>query len=329
MTGSCVVVFIRETTLTVVRSLGRAFLCQSVFRRQLCQLGAPSRPSLAARSLAPKPTTMDEASLLAAVRELKLEQPLQTAKEVFATLTAAGKTVELSAVKKACGKVTKALENEPTPPTAADSSDSKLPPLVSPPTGSVAFLRCHTCQVRTNKARVCGGCHAVCYCSSACQKADASHAVECDACKRHMATDVRVALPGAAWLEAAMGHRCELSTCELLEAMGAHQAEAYRLLCGCALPSAQHRYVVASIPAPEAEAEVAAVAGGAVTGATAPFARVPWSWASYYEGRAGQLPPASPLAPQHGQKAAARSRQCGPPTASEAPTACSGLPLWA
>ena len=161
---------------------------------------------------------MDDASLLTAVRQLKLEHAASsstphTAKDVFAALMAAGKNVDLTAVKKACRTVTKALENEPTPPTSSGSSSSEavLPPLVSPPTGSIAFLRCHTCQVRLpHKARVCGGCHAVCYCSSACQKADASHAVECDACKRHMATDVRVHLPGAAWLEAAMGHRCVL-----------------------------------------------------------------------------------------------------------------------
>ena len=244
---------------------------------------------------------MDEASLLAAVRQLKLEHAASssTAKEVFAALTAAGKEVDLTAVKKACRMVNKALESEPTPPSASGSSEAKLPPLVSPPSGSVAFLRCLTCQVRVpHKAKVCGGCHAVCYCGPTCQKADASHAVECDACKRHMATDVRVTLPGAGWLEAAMGHRCELSSCELYESVGAHETEAYRLLCGCVLPSAQHRYVIASIPAPEAEAEIAGEAAVTATeAAIVPFACVPRSWAAYYEGRAAQLLPASPLAP--------------------------------
>ena len=264
---------------------------------------------------------MDEASLLAAVRQLKLEHATSsnTAKEVFAALTAAGKEVELTAVKKACRMVTKALENEPTPPTASGPSEAKLPPLVSPPTGSVAFLRCLTCQVRVpHKAKVCGGCLAVCYCGPTCQKADASHAVECDACKRHMATDVRVTLPGAGWLEAAMGHRCELSSCELYESVGAHEADAYRLLCGCVFPSAQHRYVVASIPAPEAEAEVSGDAAVTATEVAVPLACVPRSWAAYYEGRAAQLPTASPLAPQHGRNAPARSspsRQ--PPTFQE------------
>ena len=247
---------------------------------------------------------MDEASLLAAVRQLKLEHAASsstphTAKEVFAALTTAGKEVDLTAVKKACRMVNKALESEPTPPSASGSSEAKLPPLVSPPSGSVAFLRCLTCQVRVpHKAKVCGGCHAVCYCGPTCQKADASHAVECDACKRHMATDVRVTLPGAGWLEAAMGHRCELSSCELYESVGAHETEAYRLLCGCVLPSAQHRYVIASIPAPEAEAEIAGEAAVTATeAAIVPFACVPRSWAAYYEGRAAQLLPASPLAP--------------------------------
>ena len=247
---------------------------------------------------------MDEASLLAAVRQLKLEHATSskphTAKEIFAALTAAGKEVELTAVKKACRTVTKALENEPT---ASGPSEAKLPPLVSPPTGSVAFLRCLTCQVRVpHKAKVCGGCYGVCYCSPTCQRADASHAVECDACKRHMATDVRVTLPGAGWLEAAMGHRCELSSCELYESVGAHEADAYRLLCGCVLPPAQHRYLVASIPAPDAEAEIAGDAA-----VTATEVAVPRSWGDYYEGRAAQLPSTSPLVPQHGRNAPARS----------------------
>ena len=267
--------------------------------------------------------TMDEVSLLAAVRQLKLEHAASsstphTAKEVFAALTAAGQEVELTAVKKACRTATKALENEPTPPTASGPSEAKLPPLVSPPTGSVAFLRCLTCQVRVpHKAKVCGGCHAVCYCGPTCQKADASHAVECVAFKRHMATDVRVILPGAVWLEAAMGHRCELSSCELYESVGAHEAEAYRLLCGCVLPSAQHRYVVASIPAPEAEAEFVGEASVTATEAAntpVPVACVPRSWAAYYEGRAAQLLTASPLAPQNGRNAPARSSPWQPPT---------------
>ena len=104
---------------------------------------------------------------------------------------------------------TKALEKEPPPPQTAPC-ETALPALVSPlATGPVAFLRCHTCQKRTHKAKVCGGCLAVCYCSVACQAADASHAAECEACKRHMATDVRVTLRGSPrWLHAAMGHRC-------------------------------------------------------------------------------------------------------------------------
>lgn len=158
--------------------------------------------------------TMDEVSLLAAIRQLKIEQPSLTAKEVFAALTEAGQELydaplQLSAVKKACGKVTKAMEKEPPPPQTAPC-ETALPALVSPlATGPVAFLRCHTCQKRTHKAKVCGGCLAVCYCSVACQAADASHAAECEACKRHMATDVRVTLRGSPrWLHAAMGHRC-------------------------------------------------------------------------------------------------------------------------
>ena len=50
------------------------------------------------------------------------------------------------------------------------------------------------------------------------------------------------------------------------------QAEAYRLLCGCAMPSAQHRYVVESIRAPEA-AEAAVEAAEAAAEAAAAAAK--------------------------------------------------------
>ena len=62
---------------------------------------------------------MDEESLMLAVRRLKIENPKSTAKEVFDALDSEGANVELSVVKKACGKVTKALAKEPPPVPAA------------------------------------------------------------------------------------------------------------------------------------------------------------------------------------------------------------------
>ena len=65
-----------------------------------------------------------------AVRALKLEHPELTVKEVHAELETAGQVVELSAVKKACSKVTKQLAQEmprlpPVPlPTAIPVSEA-------------------------------------------------------------------------------------------------------------------------------------------------------------------------------------------------------------
>jgi len=243
----------------------------------------------------------------AAVRALKLEHPDYSIKEMFAALEAAGESVELSAVKKANSKVSKALAKEaaatppppPPPPAVPEAANSarkarkamkagilpeqKCVALAIPPAESITFLRCYSCEkpVHSSDVQVCGGCYSVCYCSQTCQLADASHVDECAAAKQHMATAVRVHLPGKpSWLDEAMDHRCESTCCELLKRMGCHEAEAYQLLCGCTLPSATHRYVANCIEA----------------GSAAPDGVELASWSDYYEHRKPLLPPDSPLA---------------------------------
>ena len=151
---------------------------------------------------------MDDDELALAVRQLKLDSPSLSAKEVHQALLAAGElSVELSVVKKVCSKVTKALAQEPT--VAAPPSDQ--PTLVSAPSGSVAFLRCQSCQKRLTRPRVCARCCAVAYCSTACFTADGEHGDECKSYAQHVKRDVSVSLPGApAWLEAALRHRGDM-----------------------------------------------------------------------------------------------------------------------
>ena len=57
---------------------------------------------------------MDDDALQAAIRALKLEDPDLTVKGIHAALEATGDRIELSVVKKAAGKVTKALAQEAT-----------------------------------------------------------------------------------------------------------------------------------------------------------------------------------------------------------------------
>jgi hypothetical protein len=72
-------------------------------------------------------TKMDDEALLAAVRRIKIESPSKTAKEVFQALVAGGDVVELAAVKKFCGKVTKALANEQSPAPATKHPQQSAP----------------------------------------------------------------------------------------------------------------------------------------------------------------------------------------------------------
>ena len=74
-----------------------------------------------------KATMLDEDALTAAVRRIKIESPKLTAKEVFEALVAEGEMVELAAVKKTCGKVTKALAKEPPPPPPPSTPTAKAP----------------------------------------------------------------------------------------------------------------------------------------------------------------------------------------------------------
>lgn len=295
--------------------------------------------------------------LLVAIRALKLNSPDLTAKEIHAELAAAGQDVELSAVKKAAGKVVKAIAQEatllpppppPPPPAAAHSARKEktsarkekadqrgmvsarkeqaaaalapttdgrpLPLLVSPRAGAIAFLRCHACQAPVEHAMVCGGCHAVCYCSPSCQAADyGAHADECASLCAHMSSRYRVRWPTERdeppWLPKAMDHRCEMSWCELLRSIGCHDMEGYQLLCGCCMPSANHRYVATDgLPPPTEEssyvdessdASDASGGGTHASSVTTPAttgqpATIVHSWAEYYATR--RLPLDSPLA---------------------------------
>jgi hypothetical protein len=183
-----------------------------------------------------------------------------------------------------------ASKTAPSATTAGSSTPLPLPPLVSPAegAGTVRFLSCAVCGKATPSAMVCGRCECISYCSAACQAQDAlkhlgtsaddQASTTCDDMGRYMKRDVRVHLGATepAWLRASMDHRCEVSYCEVLEAMGVHQEESYRLLCGCASAPSPHRHLVDALD-------------GAPT-LTAP----PTDWASYYASRG--LSPASPLA---------------------------------
>ena len=223
---------------------------------------------------------MDDVELLARVRELKLAQPLATAKECHKALLEAGEAVEFSAVKKACSKATKSLADA----APAPAPEQQQPALVNAPPGSVAFLRCQTCERRLTKARVCASCLCVSYCNVGCRAADKEHTpAECKRYARHLKRDVSVSLPrNPAWLHAAMEHRADMEMCELLKELGIHD-DTYGLLCGCVLPSSPHRYVPEPAGLPTAPIEDG-------EGRSEP----PRSWADYYSLR--RLPPTSPLA---------------------------------
>ena len=265
-----------------------------------------------------------------AVRALKLEIHDITTKEIHAALEeAAGEAIDLSAVKRAASKVTKALAREasllppppppppvaPTPkmPAATPSMPARreqaelralaptaegrpIPPLVAPPVDSVAFLRCHVCRQPVRDAKVCSGCRAVCYCTPVCQAADGGHADECASLKAHMSTRYRVQLePEPEWLGRAMDHRCEMTSCELLASIGCHSEECYQLICGCAMPRATHCYLVDGAPSDEQQAEQQAEKEAACAGSTPASAHVS-TWAEYYERRREWIPLDSPLA---------------------------------
>ena len=182
--------------------------------------------------------------MLSAVRQLKLEHPEATAKQVHELLGTGGSTQhQLSAVKKACSKAAKLLAKEPSQVAPVTVK------LVCPPAGSVVFLRCQLCQARVKKPQVCAGCCAVCYCSEACARKDREHLTECANTARHMACDVSVSLPEEpAWLVAtgmspsAGPRHSDVEWCDLLEAAGLHD-NIYCVLCGCVCPSSPHCYV--------------------------------------------------------------------------------------
>ena len=205
--------------------------------------------------------------LLSAVACIKLADPTLTAAQVHAALD--GTTATLAEVKRACSKAAKAAAVAAAVPRT----------LVPPPAGSVVFMSCQSCGKQISDPRVCSGCVCVCYCSPACQTRDTAHTpAECSRYAQHMARDVRVHLPGSsAWLAAAMDHRCEMSMCALLGQMKCHEG-AFRLLCGCAGPSAPHRALVDQM-------EGSAPPEGAT---------LPASWSDYYAARG--LPTESPVA---------------------------------
>ena len=215
---------------------------------------------------------MDEADLLAVVRQLKITQPAYSSKEVHQALLTAGTAVAFSHVKKACGKVTKVLAQEHA---SAEEAASNKPALVAVSPSSVAFLRCQSCERRV-PVRVCAGCYCVSYCSSACLEKDSEHITECSSYARHFQRDVSVNLPGdPAWIRTAMHHRGDMELCDLLQTLGLHDGT-YSLLCGCVHPSSPHRYV----PNP------AGLPSEPITGA-----EIPSNWNEYYTMR--QLPTAS------------------------------------
>ena len=190
-----------------------------------------------------------DSELLLSVRRLKLEHPDATAKQVHEMLEgeSAGSTdYYFSQVKKACSKAAKQLAKEKDPAASASVASE----LVPAPAGSVAFVRCHTCNTRVKKPRVCAGCRAVCYCGSACAAGDREHHAECSSIARHMLRDVSVTLPGdePVWLVAtgmsptAGPRHSDVEWCDLLEAAGLHD-DIYCVLCGCVSPSSPHRYL--------------------------------------------------------------------------------------
>ena len=149
-----------------------------------------------------------------------------------------------------------------------------LPPLrEQQPSDPVNFVRCLGCfKPITGTPLLCSACGSVSYCSPACQaRAASSHTEsECAAHHRYMQRDVRVTLGAArpAWLAAAMDHRSDGTTRELLEQMGVVDDPAYRLLDMLDAAPNPHRHLVEPLP-------------------DAPWRGrgLPDSWESYYEGR--------------------------------------------
>ncbi len=235
---------------------------------------------------------VDESALLDAVRQLKLEHPQATVKQVHEMLleaTACG--VQLAQVKKACSKAAKMLVKEP-PPAGSAYVPAEL---VVPPPGSVPFVRCQMCEASVKRPRVCAGCRAVCYCGPPCAARDREHHLECARIARHMLRDVSVTLPGdepPSWLVAtgmsstAGPCHSDLDWCGLLETAGLHD-DIYCVLCGCVGPSSPHSYV----PNPLAGL-VEYPTGSEQPGMPAP--PVVCSWAEYYTWRG--LPADAPVA---------------------------------
>ena len=159
------------------------------------------------------------------------------------------------------------------------STVAAAPPLVSPPNDAVAFLRCTYCQKPLSEPLVCGGCMCVSYCGPACQRAHraAVHEKECESFGRYARRDVRVELPtNPTWLRTAMDHRGDMTYCELLEQMGAHDG-AYKLMCGCQGAPSPHRHLIEPLD-----------------GTALPAIEKVESWADYYDARG--LPLDSPVA---------------------------------
>jgi hypothetical protein len=132
----------------------------------------------------------DDDKLLTAVRALKLENPSATANEVHEALATKGKDFELLKVRKACGKVVKALAQEQAHKLSAKPVQStklkadEADQLTARMQWKDQCAWCGT-QPTTSPSglQVCGRCLLVSYCSSECQRAawKAGHKRSCGA----------------------------------------------------------------------------------------------------------------------------------------------------
>ena len=91
--------------------------------------------------------------------------------------------------------------------------------------------------------------------------------------------------------------------CELLTSLGCHELDCYKLLCGCCMPTATHRYVI-DVPSAMQESMQEAVqdavqealsTSSTHTAISAPVSTLVKNWAEYYELRRQWLPIDSPL----------------------------------
>lgn len=179
---------------------------------------------------------------------------------------------------------TAAAADAPDAPAAAPPEPLPEVELVRPGKGPVTFVSCSQCGAPTSAPLVCGVCRCISYCSAACRAKDPMTPQERADLARYAKRDVRVTLDGAhssnaaepAWLAAAMDHQADMPYSSVLEQMGVHDDEAYRLLSGCTGPPSPHRHLIEAIEGAHA------------------FERPPRDWAGYYRGRG--LPAASPLA---------------------------------